>query len=200
MRIALLTLVTLVALTATARADERVGYVNVARILAESEAGKQGSADLEQYRLQLVKAESEADAEAAKAPAATAKAKRDAAASLKAQRQQLLEQRNGMLIKALRDRIAKVAAKLGPERKLDVVFEGTPLYARYDLTAEVISRLNAEAAPVAAADSKAKDAEIAALKAELKKRPPAKAAAKPEPTAALPNLDPRALTATRPNP
>lgn len=158
------------------RAESRVGYVNVARVMAESELGKQSTADLREADAPMLSALRAADADVTKAEEAkmapsVVKTKRDLLAAMNDQRNQEAQRRSAAAGDKLRERIAKVVGKLAEERKLTDVFDAAPLFARFDLTADVIKRLNAET-PVAADVVKAKDAEIAALKAKLDAKGP----------------------------
>ena len=162
-----------------AHAEDRVGYVDVRRVLTESDAGRQATAALQAWYGPKI-------AEAEKAPAAKQ------AEAIKRVNDELRD-RDAAAFGPIRARVEAISEKLRVERKLSVVVDGAPLAAAYKLTAEVVKRLNAEPAPVpvaAAEDLARAQAENAALRAELE-------AAKTKPTAPAPAPSPP-VAATKP--
>jgi Skp family chaperone for outer membrane proteins len=184
--IMLTAVVPLLLVATTARAEDRVGYVDMTRVLSESNPAKQNQAAINDW--------------AAPHFAAIDKAPAAKKAEMQQNLQKDADQRFAPMTKALRERAKKIIAKLATEQKLRDVIAGEALYTKHDLTDEVIKRLNAEPyqPPALAADDYARaQAKIAALTAEnesLKTKagsPPAPPAP-PQPKQAAPPAAPLA--------
>lgn len=186
--------VTIASLTLTAGAAraETIGYINLRRAYAESEPGKKGIGEIYAARAAAAPAIEKATADLSKAE--KSKAKPRVIAKAKAARDELVQRLDQDLAakdRAASEMISRVVAQVAAERKLDTVHDGAPIYAKHDLTAEVIKRLNAGAAPVAQADEVARlRAELAAerekneaLRSKTAPPPPAPAPSKPAATA-----------------
>lgn len=201
MRNALLLVLPILLLTAsTARAEDRVGFLDADRAIRECADGKKAIADTKAATQAREKERADRDAAVLEAK----KAKKPAPAPLMLTDEQWQSQQvqreqgvsNGVFV-----RIKRILPAVRKARKLTSIapmpFDVDP---DRDVTAEVIKRLDAgegrDAVAVAADEAAKLKAENAKLRAELA----AKASKKPAPTSALPNLDPRALTATRPTP
>lgn len=204
MRIALLTLVTLTALTATARAAD-VGYADLQRAVNECADGKKAVAELQADEQARMKAEKDFDA----ASAARAKDKAKPAPAAIPTREQWAQQiqakqaeKTGPIVVRMR----RILASIAKARKLTAIAPAQSMVfvsPSLDLTEELVRRYDAGDGvdqPLASDEAKRLRDENAALKAKLAKRDPAAPKYDAATGVRLPNLDPRALTATRPTP
>jgi Skp family chaperone for outer membrane proteins len=196
MRHALIILAAIAALATPALAAD-VGFIDLDRAIRESSDGKKAIAETQEAEKAHAKAK--ADYEAAEAAAAKDKkpapkpiATDDAVKAQNNQREQGVANMVFSRIKVILPAVAKARKLSGITHQMLWASPGI------DVTAEVVKRYDAGEWRTAVADADALKAENAALKAKLaalEKRKGAKADAN-----SLPNLDPRAMTATRPNP
>jgi len=147
--------------TASARADDRTGYVNLPRAINECADGKKAIADL-------------ANENAAREKAKASKAPVTSDADWNAQQQRKAQEANDRISA----RMMRIIPKIAEARKLTTV-AAAPLYVapRLDLTDELIRRYDAgewtgQDKAAALAEAKAK---VAALEREVKPSPKPKA-------------------------
>lgn len=173
--------------SSAARADDRVGYIDVGRVTTESETAKQNGNELAAF---VSTKQHEIDEAAAAVIKADQAKERPEVISRKRELQQQLfrradaekDQRAGAMAAKLIERTRAIAAKVASERHLAAVLPIAALYARpgLDVTDEVIKRLDAETGATAAAELAKTKTEMAALRAEVdsikaKQAPPAQA-------------------------
>lgn len=125
---------------------ERVAYVDLNRVSAESEVGKRGAQDIrswldlqnQQIRQMMADAKKAADAKAADAGP-----KQAAADTFSLQTETDLQARRAELGRAVKGRVVAICQRLAADRGFDVILPGDQaLVANDDLTAQVISELN----------------------------------------------------------
>lgn len=187
----------LLLLSATARAGD-VGYVDVDRALNECSDGKRVISELQ--AAQGAREKAKADHEAARV--AAAKAKKPAPVALPTDdqfaQQQTAKFNEGM--KPIAARMLRILPAIMKARKLSALAPAKSMVyvdPRADVTDELVKRYDRgegrDAVAAAGQDLKAENAALKAKLAALEKRK----GPTPSDLPALPNLDPRAMTATR---
>jgi len=171
-----------VAAVAACSSTPRVGYIDLARVTAESEAGKRTSAELaaafDAKQREINQAEQQIKAAEANGPSPVdLGAKRQQLQQMVDKSQAELNAQKQAANVAMTERIRAATAALAAERKLAVVLPASTVYAQegLDITVDVVKRLNAE---------NDTDKRLVALQAEVDnlkapRAPPAPAAAPP---------------------
>lgn len=134
-----------------AKTDEKVAYVDVQRVVTESDAGKVEVAKIQELSDRLIQGVNAAITDAQKAKGTKdEQAKTARARVLGSQMDASVDAAKAESATKLKAEIRDVAEKLAKERKVDRVIDASFLYTANDWTKDVITRLDAETADAAA--------------------------------------------------
>lgn len=149
---------------------ESVGYVDMQKVYTGSEAGKRATREIQERVAPFVYQRDEAVTQARKAVGTKdERAKSDAAEAANQRVNDELKRQQDVTQTKLLDRVSGISAKLAVAKHYDVVKAESVLWAKIDLTKDVISKLDAEDVDAQAELAKAK-AENKMLKDQLQKK------------------------------
>ncbi len=142
---------------------ERVGYVDLQKVAADSEVGKRGTAELTAFQQAKVAEINQVEAVAKKAEtdkASDAKAKRAQVEQASQRANAEFNQRQQAAEAHLLGRIRVAVAAVAAERKLSTVLAGAPVFIApgLDVTGDVIARLDGKGSV---------ESELASLRAKV---------------------------------